>query len=132
MHNKHKSTLDEMLSWPYGHPHVVDMKYETLINDTDMSIFRASMERLDVAGFDLEKLLEFYWTHSMFGGLQEAENLKGNVKSHIKSGKTAQWREKLPAVIAQEYQANFGEALTTLGYEDDANWPALCADNIAD
>lgn len=132
MHNKHKTTLNEMLRWPYGHPHVVDMKYETLIEDTDTAIFRASMEQLGVDGFDIDRLVEFYWTHSIFGGLQEAENLKGNVKSHIKSGKTEQWRSRLPHVIAQEYQASYGDALTTLGYDDGPAWVDICDGNDTD
>ncbi len=132
MHNKHKTTLDEMLAWPYGHSNVFDVRYEDLINDTDASLFREAIEALDVGGFDKERLLEFYWTHSMFGGLKEAENLKGNVKSHIKSGRTAQWREGLPAEIAQDYSDAFGDALVTLGYEADQSWVSVCANNESD
>lgn len=132
MHHKHKTTLKEMLGWPYGHPNVVDMRYEDLIRDTDTSLFRKSIETMNVDGFDKERLVEFYWSHSLFGGLKEADNLKGNVKSHIKSGRTAQWREGLPPEIAQEYNDAFGTALINLGYESDQSWVSVCDGNATD
>ncbi len=132
MHNKHKSSMEEMLGWPYGHRNVVDVKYEDLINDTDASLFRQSIETMDVQGFDKERLLEFYWTHSIFGGLKEADNMKGNVKSHIKSGRTAQWRDGLPPEIAREYCDTFGKDLITLGYEEDTSWVSACDGNTTD
>lgn len=132
MHNKHKESLDEMLGWPYGHRNVVDVRYEDMINDTDGNLFRQAIKTMDVDGFDKERLQEFYWTHSIFGGLQEAENLKGNVKSHIKSGRIAQWRDGLPPQIAKEYSDAYGEALVTLGYENDQAWVSVCDENPTD
>ena len=132
MHQKHRETLVQMLNWPYGHENVVDIRYEDLINDTDLSQFRQAIETMDVQGFDQDRLVKSYWTNSIFGGLQDADKLKKNVKSHIKSGRTAQWRDGLPPAIAQEYSDHYGGALLKLGYETDQSWVSQCMDNITD
>lgn len=126
MKNKHAETLREMLRWPYGHPHVVDVRYEDMINDTDCALFRAAVARMDVAGFDIDRLTKSYWAHSLFGGLADKTSRKANVTAHVRSGKTAQWRSKLPREIAVIYAARYGPALKKLGYADADDWVDDC------
>lgn len=124
MQFKHRETLFEMLNWPYGHEHVVDLKFEDLVNDTDTSIFRAALEKMNVAGFAAEDVAKFYWEHALFGGLKKG--MSGLVASHIKSGKAAQWRRKFPREIAEEYERKFGKALIALGYSTGDDWVDEC------
>lgn len=126
MEGKHAETLAEMLAWPYGHPHVVDLRYEDMIDDTDCALFRAALARMDVAGFDAERLTGFYWTHSLFGGLADRSNRKANVTKHVRSGKSEQWRSKLPREVAEIYAERFGSALGLLGYALTDDWVDAC------
>ena len=124
MHHKHKATLREMLRWPYGHPHVADLRYEDMIEDTDTALFKTMMTDLDVEGFDVEGVTKSYWDQSLFGG--QKDDRKGLVAGHVKSGKAAQWTRKLPLEIAVEYHAAYGDALITLGYAKDGTWVDEC------
>ncbi len=131
MHHKHKATLAEMLAWPYGHPHAVDLRYEDMIGDTDCALFRAALETMAVAGFDIDGLVESYWTHSLFGGIADRGNRTGNVAAHIRSGRKAQWREALPRAVARDYAADYGAALVRLGYATDDTWVEDCPEEVA-
>ena len=126
MEGKHRQTLREMLDWPYGHASVVDLRYEDLIEDYDCALFRGALERLGVAGFPPEEIVASYWTHSLFGGIKERESRTSSVKAHIKSGRPAQWRTKLPRSVAEVYAERYGAALITLGYETSTDWVAHC------
>lgn len=126
MAGKHAATLAEMLAWPYGHPHAVDLRYEDMIFDTDCALFRGALERLGVAGFDIDGLTAYYWRHSLFGGLKEKDGKTASVAQHIKSGKVAQWREKLPREVAEVYAERHGDALISLGYATDDSWVEEC------
>ena len=126
MNNKHAETVTEMLIWPYGHPQVVDLRYEDLINDTDCALFDRAIRRLDVPTFDHDRLMKSYWDHSLFGALADPENRKPNVKAHVKSASTAQWRAKLPREVATAYAARFGAALAALGYAQNDDWVNEC------
>lgn len=126
MEHKHAETLTEMLLWPYGHPHTVDLRYEDLINDTDCALFDAAIRGLDVPAFDHNRLMKSYWDHSLFGALADPKNRKPNVKSHIKSASTAQWRSNLPREVATGYAARFSAALAALGYAHNDDWVNEC------
>ncbi|QQA41265.1 sulfotransferase domain-containing protein [Pelagovum pacificum] len=126
MHGKHAESLAEMLAWPYGHPSVTDVRYEEMIGDTDCALFRAAVTEMNVEGFDIDRLVQNYWTHSLFGGIADYENRKENVKQHVKSAAVSQWKDHLPREIAVEYEATFGPALRQLGYATDAAWVDEC------
>ena len=126
MENKHRETVLEMLVWPYGHRHVVDLKFEDVVNDTDCSIFRGALEQMGVEGFDIDGVVKYYWDHSLFGGAAKTEDRAANVKQHVKSGKPAQWKTKLPREVAEIYVREFGQALITLGYADNNDWVDEC------
>ena len=125
MGGKHDETLMEMLTWPYGHPHAIDLRYEDMIADTDCALFRGAMDRLGVAGFETEAVTRYYWQHSLFGGLADPDNVKSNVKAHVKSGKSRQWESQMPREVAEVYARRYGAALKVLGYAEDDSWVAL-------
>ncbi len=126
MRGKHAETVAEMLAWPYGHRHAIDLRFETLVTDTDCTMFRAALDRAGVTGFGPDEVTEYYWRHALFGGLADPAARKGLVKAHVKSGAVAQWRERLPREVAELYAAEFGAALITLGYAEDMRWVEEC------
>ncbi len=126
MDGKHARTLQDMLSWPYGHQHVVDLRYEDLIEDQDCTRFRAAISSMGVDGFDIDGLVKSYWNNSLFGGFSDRSNRTNNVKSHVLNGATQQWRSRLPREVAEIYVQKFGDALIRLGYATDHKWVNEC------
>lgn len=126
MLNKHETTLQEMLNWPYGHASAVDLRYEDLIADTDCALFRGALEQCAIAGLDVDAAVTTYWENALFGGLAAPEDRAADVARHVKSGKPAQWKTRLPRVVAELYARRYGKALRVLGYASGRDWVAEC------
>lgn len=94
MENKHDHTLQEMLDWPYGHPHAVEVKYEDLIEDTDCALFRKTLTGFNIEGLDIDRAVQSYWDLSLFGGLAKKDDREDRVALHVNSGAKAQWVTK--------------------------------------
>lgn len=126
MDHKHAETLDEILEWPFGHPGAVELRFEHLVVDTDCATFREAIEALGVQGFDTDALVRSYWDNALFGGKASAKDRKGLVGQHIRSGRPAQWRTRLPRDVAEVYADRYGAALAKLGYATDRAWIDAC------
>lgn len=126
MDNKHDVTVQEMLKWPYGHAHAADVKYEDLIEDNDCILMRDILTGFAIQGLDIDRAVQTYWDHSLFGGLARADDRSERQNLHVGSGKTAQWTRKLPREIAEIYAERYQDALETLGYATDDNWVNEC------
>jgi len=126
MENKHNDTLEEMLAWPYGHPHAIDFRYEDLIEDGDCNLLREALQSFAIEGLDIDKALQTYWELSLFGGLAETKDRSERQNLHVSSGKAAQWKSKLPREVAEPYAEQYGKALKTLGYAEDDSWVEEC------
>jgi hypothetical protein len=122
MRHKHDETVQEMLDWRYGNPRSADIRYEDLIEDTDCSLFRSTLEGFAIEGLDIDRAVQTYWDHSLFGGLAKTDDRTDRVALHVSSGAKAQWVSKLPRAIAEVYADRYGKALKTLGYADDDAW----------
>ena len=127
MLNKHEATLAEMLRWPYGHASARDLRYEELIGDGDCALMRAALESCAIEGLDIEGALRIYWENSLFGGLATPEARASEVARHVRSGRPAQWKTRMPRVIAELYARRYGKALRTLGYAEGRGWVDDCA-----
>ncbi len=126
MDGKHARTVYDMQRWPYGHPQVVDLRYEDLIEDKDCSLFRKAIESMNVAGFDIDLLVQSYWNNSLFGGIADRADRTNSVRQHVLSGAKQQWRTKLPREVAEVYVKKYGRALIDLGYASDHKWINEC------
>ncbi|KPP91290.1 MAG: Sulfotransferase domain [Rhodobacteraceae bacterium HLUCCA08] len=126
MAHKHDVTVQEMLNWPYGHPHAADLRYEDLIEDTECRIIRGVLESFAIEGLDIDRAVQSWWDHSLFGGLKKSDAREDRIALHVNSGAKAQWRSKLPREIAEVYAERYQDALERLGYANDAAWVAEC------
>lgn len=124
--HKHDKTVTEMLNWPADHPGTANIRYEDLIEDTDCAIFRGILEQFDIEDLDIDRAVQSYWDHSLFGGLAKQEDRAERVALHVTSGKKAQWVSKLPREIAEIYVEKYQPALETLGYATDTDWVKTC------
>ena len=126
MEHKHDKTLREMLAYPADHPTTRTVRYEDLIEDTDCALFRGIMTGFAIEGLDIDRAVQSYWDHSLFGGLAQKDARTDRVALHVSSGKKAQWVTKLPREIAEIYADRYQPALEQLGYAENADWVRDC------
>ena len=118
MKEKHAETLEQMLAWDYDRKNTVEIRYERLMEDTRGWFFKRSLLRM---GFNEEAAglgRRIFLRKSIFGGLPQFDDRSEFLKIHVNDGSVAQWRRKMPRVIAEEYAERYGDALVSLGYED--------------
>ncbi len=126
MENKHEQTVNEMISWPYGHKNAIEVRYEDLIEDSSCEMFRSILKSLNIVGLDIDRAVESYWQHSLFGGLKNKDDRKARISLHIGSGAKSQWVSNLPLEVAEIYEKRYGGVLRKLGYADNAQWTHSC------
>ena len=118
MAEKHAETLAEMRAWDYGRPNVVEARYEALMADTEGRLFREHLRDLGLPEAEVDAGVAIFWEQSLFGGLADPAARAERVAAHVASGRVAQWRERLPRPIAEDYAERHGDDLVALGYED--------------
>lgn len=126
MAETHRKTLAQMLDWDYGAPRNIDLRYEDLIADTECKLFTQVLEFFGFEADEIRKGCEIFVENSLFGGLAKGTE-GGRAKTHVKSGKAAQWVTALPPATAQLYLDRHGDDLIALGYEQDKEWLARLA-----
>lgn len=115
MRHSGRRTIRAMLRWDYGDPDILEVRYEDLIQDTDLVLFRRIFAFLGYPEASLDQLCRIAWEKSLFSG--QVQNAR-----HVRSGAPRQWRSVFDRELAQEFQAAFGDALVRLGYEPDDGW----------
>ena len=115
MENAGKRTIEEMIAWDYGQPDFIEVKYEDLIEDQDLTLFHQIFSFLGFPGKTLPSLLAIAYQNSLFSG-----NLSKSL--HIRSGKKEQWKDYFNQKHKERFTALFGDALIQLGYEEDQSW----------
>ena len=131
MEHIHHETIEQMVGWDRSNPNARELRYEDLIVDHDCTLFRSVLTEFGIDGLDIDALVQAYWDEALFGGKATPEARKGQHAAHIKSGKPAQWKTKMPRTIAEEYARRYGRHLKALGYADNDDWVAETPTNPA-
>lgn len=108
-------TIREMLEWDRTRPEFFEAKYEDLIGDQDLSLFRRILLFLGYDADVLPTLEGIIRERSLFGG-------RVNDPSHVSDGRAHQWREVFDERLKRRFCERFGDALERLGYEADDEW----------
>jgi len=116
-------TLRDMYSWNYRNKHFLEVQYENLIDDRELTEFRKVFTFLQkdnsvLAQFHIDDLLQLAHDNSLFSG-------KVNDGGHVRSGEASQWREHFDTKLSQRFVELFGDLLIRLGYEQDHSWAGL-------
>ncbi len=117
MHEKHATTLRQMLGWDYSAKNRIELRYEDLMRDRHGWRFFSALRTLGLSRIEAMRGRRIFLRRSLFGGLSEEDKRPDRIKLHIADGSVAQWRSKMPRAIAEEYAKAFGAALVVLGYE---------------
>ncbi|HNY01581.1 MAG TPA: sulfotransferase domain-containing protein [Bacteroidales bacterium] len=108
-------TIRDILNWDYTNPFFQELKYEDLVQDSGLLIFRDLFRFLGFSEDQLPVLLSVAEKHSLFSS--------GFVRGgHVRSGDSGQWRKHFKPEHKERFIELFGDALVRLGYEQDDNW----------
>jgi len=111
-------TIRDLLRWNYQNPAFIEVKYEDLIEDTELLLFARIFRFLGIAEALIDDFTRIAFNNSLFSGKVSSE--------HVRSGKSQQWRQYFDRELAQHFVALFDEALIDLGYEENQSWVTLC------
>jgi Sulfotransferase domain len=127
LHGNHARYLFEMennraitriKNWNYNRPHCLEVKYEDLIRDFDMTLFTKIVTHLGFSDDELNSCREAFWKHSIFGGKAD----RVGAKLHVRSGEPRQWESVFDRPLGEAFIRRFGDILIKLGYEADDSW----------
>ncbi|WP_262694303.1 hypothetical protein [Kordiimonas aquimaris] len=119
------ATTRDMIADVSRLPGMITVRYEDWIADETMQYFGAVMQQLGLTDEECSHAKEAFHRWSLFG--------RGNkVDAHARSGATAQWRSIFTRAVGEAFLAVHGDALVTLGYEDNHDWVLHLPENIND
>ncbi|NET16817.1 MAG: sulfotransferase domain-containing protein [Okeania sp. SIO1H6] len=86
------------------------MKYEDLIQDVNLNLFKEIFQFLGFKERIISRLLKIAYRKSLFSG--QVSN-----KKHIRSGKKEQWKEYFKTIHKERFVTLFDDVLIKLNYE---------------
>lgn len=92
----------------------VNVRYEDLIVDRQMTHFHALLVHLGLNGRELINGLEAYWSSSLFGDRPE-EDIRAT-SGHVFDAGVCQWQSMLDQSAIERIESRFGTAIEMLGY----------------
>jgi len=110
MENSSKKTIFNILNWNYNNENFFEVKYENLIEDTSMNIFREIFCFLGFPQIIISEVIDIAYSNSLFSG--QVSNTE-----HVRSGKTKQYKKYFKKIHKEKFQNIFGDALIKLGFE---------------
>ncbi|MEM1370168.1 MAG: sulfotransferase domain-containing protein, partial [Cyanobacteria bacterium P01_H01_bin.15] len=106
-HSGH-NTISQILEWDYHNPLFYEIKYENLMQDTDLTLFHQIFSFIGFPGSIIPNVLMIAYRNSLFSG---------NVRSkHVRSGKSKQWSNHFKPIHKRRFVELFDDALIKLGY----------------
>jgi hypothetical protein len=110
-------TIESMMDWDYGHPSVLEIRFEDIMSNYD-GTFRSVFQYIGLSGTRLEQAI----------GIAASEDLNRmtprEIQSnpHISSRRTSKWQLYFEDVHRRRFDQLFGDALVRLGYESSRFW----------
>lgn len=110
-----RNTIKAMASWNYHHPQFLEVKYEDLVQDTELGLFRKIFEHLQLPASQIGKCLQIANRNSLFSG-------QISRSGHVRDGRVKQWPDHFSERDKKFFKEQFGDVLVKLGYETDNCW----------
>ena len=106
--------VPHMADWNYNNPRMFEIKYETIISDEE-PVFRAMFEHYGFSENAVDRCCDIAAKYSI-------KKLKKGTGTHIRSGRTGEWRSLFKPEHKQLFKELYPGALSRLGYETDEEW----------
>ncbi len=114
MENVGKGYVEEIMRWDYRNPHFIEIKYEDLIRDINLTLFHKIFTFLGFPGSAIPEILDIAYSNSLFSGKVNS--------AHVRSGKVKEWRKYFKPIHRDRFLELFGDCLVRLNYEASDNW----------
>jgi hypothetical protein len=110
--------ISHMASWKFAGPRVFEIRYEDIIEDEE-PVFRAMFAHYEFRPDVIERAVAITRRYSF-----ETIKAKGGSgeKSHLRSGRSGEWREHFEPAHVELFKALYPGAVTRLGYEAGGDW----------
>lgn len=95
MENSSRKTIQDIKNWNYNNLRFIEIKYEDLIQDIDLNLFRSIVQFLGFHEKIMSRLLKTAYNDSLFSGF--ISNIK-----HIRSGKKSSGKNILNQFTKQD------------------------------
>jgi len=115
MEHSSNKTIFNILKWDYNNENFFEIKYEQLIKNTSMSLFREIFHFLHFPQTIIPTSVDIAYDNSLFSG-------RISNTTHVRSGKVKQYKKYFKKIHKDKFQKLFGNALIKLGYEENHNW----------
>jgi hypothetical protein len=115
-HSAYKN-ITAMRNWNYSDPLFLELRYEELLQDTQLLLFGRMFAHLEIPGAAIPSALAIAWNGSLFSGTVDHR--------HITSGKSGDWRDKFEPHHVARFRELFGDVCEVLGYETTADWAVV-------
>ena len=112
--------IKHMVEWDYSNSDFIEIKYENLMADwrnefnSIFNHYEFSQEAVDIS----LKLAEKF----QFENIAKRKVGDVNKKSHLRSGKSGQWKKYFTDLHKARFKDLLGDALIRLGYESNNDW----------
>ena len=109
-----------MIDWDYSNPHILELKYEELI-DNQKEVFQRVFQKYGLTQDAVQVAMKIVERHSF---KKKAGRKIGEIaeKSHLRSGRPGEWKKFFKSEHKALFKELYGDALVKLGYEDNNNW----------
>lgn len=115
MERKGGATVRDMVEWNYDDERFLNVKYEDLVTDIDLSLFRRVFHFLQFDRLTTRLALR----RTKLISIQFSDRARNR---HVRSGKPRQWETEFTRQDGERFVGRFESALLKLGYETDNSW----------
>ncbi len=110
-------TIESMLNWNYENPAIMEVRFETLINNFDET-FRNIFERFKMSDRQITHALKIASKEDI--NKMSEKKIKAN--DHISSKQITKWKKYFKEIHKNAFLKLFDDALIRLGYEESDDW----------
>ncbi|NJL82057.1 MAG: sulfotransferase domain-containing protein [Chloroflexaceae bacterium] len=112
--------IKEMSIWDYTDPNFINIKYEDLVKN-EREIFSSIFRHYGFHERAIAQSLEIVDYYS-FKNVKKREAKENFKKSHLRSGRSGEWRELFTDAHKAYFKEHCGDILLKLGYETNYDW----------
>lgn len=109
MEHSSYSNITAMRVWDYTDPRYFELRYEDLLQDTQLLLFGRMFAHLQIPGGAIPSALAIAWNGSLFSGAVKHR--------HVASGRSGDWRDYFEPRHVARFRELFGDVCEALGYE---------------
>jgi len=110
-------TIQSMASWNYGHPSILELRFEDLMAHYDDN-FRRIFQSIGMLDDDIEVALKLAAAHDL--SRKDDETIRR--MKHVSSPQPQKWRKYFDDELKTAFRKRFGNILIDLGYETSHSW----------